>query len=79
LTVLPDTGGLFEDHPPVRRPAGDDRRDLSLLDNGVAPDADSGVHEEVEDVAQPARHLVNLVFALAGPIETARDLDLGKA
>ena len=38
--------------------------------------ADAGIHHEVADVLEAAGYLVDQVFALAGPVETARDLDL---
>ena len=74
---FPMPGGLLEDHAPLFGLARDQVRDLALLDDRVAARADARVHEEVEHVAQPHRHLVDHVLALARAVEPARDLDLG--
>ena len=79
LPVLPDPGGLLEDHAPVLGPRRHQLRDVPLLDDRVAARADARVEEEVADVAQAARRLVDQVLALARAVEASPDLDLAEA
>ena len=66
----------------ARRSCGRELHDLAdaaLLDDRVGLGADAGAEEEVGDVAQPARRLVDEVLARAVAIQPARDRDLGVA
>ena len=74
--VLGDAGRLFDQLPPVGRPRAEDLADLPLLDDRVGLDAQPGVHQQVLHVAQPAGLAVDQVFALAGAIEPAHQLDV---
>lgn len=74
--VPADPGRLLDQVAPVLGPGRDDRGDLALFDDRVAPRADAGVAEEVVDVAQPAGGLVDQVLGLAAAVEPSRDLDL---
>ena len=74
--VLHDAGHFLEQEPAVLRLGGKDVVHFLLLDDGVDPGADAGIHHQVADVLQPAGDLVDQVFALAGTVEPAGDLDL---
>ena len=56
-----------------------DLADPALLDDRVGLRADAGAEEEVGDVAQPARRLVDEVLRGAVAVQPARDRDLGVA
>ncbi|OPZ22768.1 MAG: hypothetical protein BWZ10_00269 [candidate division BRC1 bacterium ADurb.BinA364] len=62
----------------LRRLGVDDRIDLALFQNRIAVGADSGVDEQIRNVAQPAGRLVQQILALAVGEEAARDRHLGK-
>jgi hypothetical protein len=72
-------GRFLEDRPAVLRPRAHDEPDAALLDDGVRPGADARAEEQLGDVEQPAGGLVDLVAALAGAEEPARDGDLAEA
>ncbi len=72
--VMP--AAFFENRAAIFRPAAQDLVDLALLHDGVGAAADTCVHEEVVDVLQSARRLVEEIFALAVAIHTAGDADL---
>ena len=72
-----DAGGLFEDLAPVGRFEGEDLVDAALPDIGIALAAEAGVHEQLVDVLEAGKLLVDIVFALAGAEIAAGDHDLG--
>ncbi|OFW51696.1 MAG: hypothetical protein A3G77_12505 [Acidobacteria bacterium RIFCSPLOWO2_12_FULL_68_19] len=76
--VLGDAGGLLNELPPIDRPRAEDQTDLSLLDDGVGLGAETGVHHQLVDVAQPADLSVDQVFAFTRPVEPARHLDVAR-
>src|SRR6185295_3685740 len=76
--VLRDAGGLLDQLAAVGRPRAEDHPDLALLDDRVVLGAETGVHQQVVDVAQAAGVSVDQVLALAGPIEAPRDLDFAR-
>ena len=63
--VLADAGRFLDERATFLGLSGHDLGDSPLLDDRVALRADPGVAEEVEDVAQAARRLVQQVLALA--------------
>ncbi len=70
-----DARRLLEDGAAVLRAGREDLVDLPLLHDRVGGPADAGVHEELVDVAQAARVLVDLVLAGAVAEEAAGDGD----
>src|SRR4029077_9483260 len=56
---------LFKNRPPVLRSTAQDEVDLALLHDGVGASTDTGIHEKLMDIAQPARRLVEEILALA--------------
>ena len=75
--VLGDAGGLFEEPAAVVGVVGEDVLDHRQLDHGVGPGAHAGVHEQVEDVAEPAGGPVEEVLRVARAVEPAGDGNLG--
>ena len=76
--VLGDPRRFLDQLPPVGRTRAEDHPDLPLLDDGVGLRAETRVHQQLMDVAQAADCAVDQVFALAGAIEAARDLDVAR-
>ena len=70
--VLGDPGRLLEDHPAVFRLAREDLRDVALGHDAVAGAAHPRAHEQLLDVFQPARRLVDEILAPAVPENPAR-------
>ncbi len=73
--VAGDARGLFDQPAPLLRLAGEDHADLSLLDDGVGPDAEAGVHQHVLDVLQAYQPAVQTVLALAAAEDAPADGD----
>src|SRR5215217_2186730 len=65
LAVLEDPGRLFDDRPALLGAGVEHRVDLTLADDHVLLAADTGVGQQILDVEQAARHLVDGVLALA--------------
>ena len=76
--VFGNTRGFFDQLAPIRRTRTQDQPDLALLDDRVCLRAEPCVHQQIVDVAQPADPAVDQVFALAGPVQTARDFDFAR-
>ena len=76
VAVFRDTGGLLENFAAVRALEGQNFVDASLADVGIAVAAETGIHEQLVDVAQTHALLVDVVFALAGAVIPARDHQL---
>ena len=76
VLVLRDPGRLFEEPAPFVGLVGEDRLDHLQLDHRVGVGPHPCVHEKIEDVLQPARDLVQEVFALAGPVHAPPDRHL---
>ena len=74
--VARDPGGLVDESPPVLGAGRDDEADAPLLDDCVGLRPDAGPEEELDDVAQPRRHTVQQVLAVAVAIEPAGDRDV---
>src|SRR6185369_11106857 len=72
---LRDARRFLDDRAAILRTRADDLADAALLDDRVRLRADAGTEEEVGDVAQAARRLVDEVLARAVAIEPARDRD----
>ena len=72
VLVLDNTGRLVKEGAPVLGLVGQDPVDLALADDGVALLADTGVIEELVDIAQTADRPVEEVLALAAPVDPAR-------
>ena len=73
--VARDAGRLLDQLAPFLGLAGEDHADLPLLDDGVGPDAEAGVHQQVLDLLQ-ARHLaVEPVLPLAAAEDPPTDGD----
>ena len=70
-----DARGLLENHPPVLRLAGKDLRDVALGHDAVTGAAHARAHEQLLDVLQPARRLVDEIFAAAVAEDAAGDRD----
>ena len=62
---LGDASGLLEYRPPILRPAAQDQVDLALFHDRVTAAPDSGVHEQLMDVTQPASGLVEQILPFA--------------
>ena len=69
---LGDAGGLFEHGATIFRTTAQDQVDLALLHDGVAAATNPRIHEEIVDVAQAARRLVEQVFTLPIAKDPAR-------
>ena len=65
LLVAGDPGGLFDEDPPFIRAGIGDGADISLLDDGVGFGAHAAAHEDVVDVLETARLLVEQVGAFS--------------
>ena len=75
--VLRDAGGLLEEAAAVGGVLREDVLDHLQLDDGVRARPHPRVHEQVEDVFQPADGPVQEVLRLAGAVEPAADRDVG--
>ena len=73
-----DAGGFLENFAAVGRFEGEDLVDAALADVGIALSAKTGVHEQLVDVLEAGKLLVDIVFALAGAEIAAGDHDLGR-
>ena len=62
---LGDSCGFLKDHPSVIRFAGQNLGDIPLGHDAVAGPAHSGAHKKLLNVLQPARSLVQKIFAAA--------------
>ena len=63
--VLRDAGGLFDEQAAIFGLRADDQADPALLDDRVGLGADAGAEEELGDVLQADRRLVDQVLAVA--------------
>src|SRR4051794_31807771 len=63
--VAGDAGGLLDQLAPLLGLAGEDHADLPLLDDGVGPDAEPGVHQQVLDLLEARDPAVEAVLPLA--------------
>ena len=77
LLVARDAGGLLDEHAPLVRLGRQDVVELVLVHDRIGARVGARPREEIEDVAQPRRVLVEEIFALAGPVETAAHRHLG--
>ncbi len=71
--VPADPRRLLENHPPLARTAAQQHVHLPLLDHGVRLRPDPRVEEDLPNVLQPRRLIVDQVLAFAGSVELARD------
>ena len=71
-----DPGGLVDDVTTLLGLARDDLADLALLDARVALGAGPGAHQQLGDVAQAGRNLVDQVLGRAVGEQPPRDRDL---
>ena len=78
LLELGNPGCLLEQHPPVLGVCIDQGTDVPLADDGVGLGVEAGVEKQLADVAQPAGRVVDVIFALAGTIESSGDADFGE-
>ena len=75
--VLRDAGGLLEEAAAVVGVLREDVLDHLQLDDRVRARAHPRVHEQVEDVLEPADGPVEEVLRLARAVEPAADRDVG--
>ncbi len=75
LTVLENSGRLFDEGAPPHRVGVQHGVQLSLADDDMHFAADTGVEEQFLDVEQPARIAIELVFAAAIAEHDPRDGD----
>ena len=68
---LSDARRLLDDRAPIHRLRGKDLTNAALLNDRVVASGQAGSREEILDVTQPARPVVQKIFALAGAIKTA--------
>ena len=74
---LGDAGRLFDEQAPVLGLRAHDEADLALLDDRIGLRAGAGAEEEIRDVAEPDRGLVDEVIAVAAAVQAAGHGDLG--
>ena len=74
--ILADSRGFLDHRAAVGRFVRKNLADAALLDDGVALRAEAGAAEQILNIAQPRVVAVDLVFALAGTVETPRDGDV---
>ena len=72
---LGDARRLLENRAPVLRTTAQDQVDLALLHDRVTAPPDARVHEQLMDVAQAARRLVEQILALAVAENAPRHTD----
>src|SRR4029077_2104100 len=77
LLVPRDAGGFFDEHPALVRLRGQDVVELVLVHHRVGARVGARAGEEIENVAQARRVLVEEVLALTRTIEAAADRYLG--
>ena len=77
LLVARDAGGFLDEYAALVRLRGQDVVELVLIHHRVGARVGAGAGEEVEDVAQARRVLVQEIFALARAVETAAHRHLG--
>ncbi len=70
-----DAGGFFENSAPLLGRGLQQHVDAALLDDAVGVVPGAAAEEEVLDVLEAADLAVDEVFALAGAVDAARDLD----
>ena len=75
---LGDAGGLFDDGATVGRLAAENLSDAALLDDRVGLGPEPGAHEDVLNVAQPAKLSVQQILALAGAEQASRYSNLSR-
>ncbi len=63
--IFADARGLLEDQPSVRLGCTDEVFNLALFEDRISTSAYSGIHQQFADVLQPAKLIVDPVFALA--------------
>ena len=78
LRILEDAGGFLDDRPTILGAGVEHGVDLALADDDVLLAADAGVGEQLLDVEQAARHVVDGVLAVAAAEQRALDGDLGE-
>ena len=77
LLVARDSRRFLDEHAALVRLRGQDVVELVLVHDRIGPRVRAGAGEEVQDVAQARRALVQEVFALARPVEPAADGHFG--
>ena len=78
LLVLEDAGGLLDERAAVLGARVQDLVEAALADDRVRVAAEARVVQQVLDVHQPRRRVVDEVLALAVAVHAARDGDLGE-
>jgi hypothetical protein len=73
---LRNPGRFLDEQTPIFGLRTHDQTDFALLDDGIRLGSGSRTKEKVGHVTKPDRRHVDEVFALARPVETARDRDL---
>ena len=68
VAVPGDAGGLFQNLPALLAAAGDDLSNAALADGGVPVPAQARVHEQLVHIPQADLLVVDIVFALPGPV-----------
>ena len=78
LLVLEDSRGLFDERAPILRPRVQDLVEPALADDRMRVTSEPGVVEQLLDVHEASRGLVDEVLALAVAKHPSGDRDLGK-
>ncbi len=78
LLVLEHPGGLFDERAPLFRARVQDLVEPSLADDRVSVASQARIAEEVLDVHEPRRRVVDEVLGFAVAVHAARDGDLGE-
>ena len=76
LLVARDAGRLLDEDAALVGLGGQDVIELVLVHDRVRARVGAGPGEEIEDVAQPGRLLVQQILALAGAVQASGDADL---
>ncbi len=74
--VLRDPRGLFDQLPAIGGTRTEDQANLALLDDRVRLGAETGVHQELVDVLEPADLPVDQILALTRSIQPADHFDM---
>ncbi len=73
MFVLGDSCRFFKESAAFIRLVAQDRLHHFQLDHGIRIGAHAGIHEQVEDIFEPAGDFVQQIFALAGAIHSPAD------
>ena len=78
MLVFANTGGFFKNHPPVVGMRAENLVNLTLRHHRIARTPDTGIHEHLLNVPEPALSFVEQIFAGAVPVNPARHGDFSE-